>query len=537
MINKTSILFFVLLTSITTSLLAQEYKAGIANWQNLDFVEDGVHGLSTEKAYRTLLKNKQGETVIVAVIDGGVQTDHEDLKDVMWVNQGEVAGNGIDDDGNGYIDDIHGWNFLGNADGENVRYDNLELVRLLRELQPKYISVLPSTPLDEKEKRAFNEYQKMTTDYMAKLKQARRGELNYGMLKEVIDSIVVSIGEPTPTAAQFRNYKAKNKNESRALRIVQSEVEEKGFEKFYEELDEAFEYYSNQLKYHLNMDFDSRHIVGDNYEDSSERIYGNADIEGPDGKHGTHVAGIIGAVRNNSIGMNGVADHVLIMGVRAVPDGDERDKDVANAIRYAADNGAKVINMSFGKAYVKDKQVVDDAVQYAMEKDVLLIHAAGNDNKDNDEISSYPNPIYVDSLGFNQGKGEAWIEVGATSWDENDLIASFSNYGKQTVDLFAPGVDIYSTVPDSEYDELSGTSMAAPTVAGLAAIIRSYYPRFTAVEVKDIILRSVVKIDNKVKIRQDNTNKRVYLSDISITGGIANAYKAIELADKLYKDK
>src|SRR5690606_36780716 len=286
-----------------------------------------------------------------------------------------------------------------------------------------------------------------------------------------------------------------------------------------------------------NMDYDSRHIVGDNYEDSQERIYGNADIEGPDGEHGTHVAGIIGAARDNEIGIKGVADQVLIMGVRAVPDGDERDKDVANAIRYAVDNGAKVINMSFGKAYVKDKQVVDEAVRYAMEKDVLLVHAAGNDSKNNDNFASYPNPRYVDSLGFNQGKGEAWIEVGATSWDEGNLIASFSNYGKQTVDLFAPGVDIYSTIPISEYKEASGTSMASPVVAGLAALIRSYYPEFTALEVKDIILNSAVKVDSKVKIREDNTNKRVYLSDISITGGIANAYHAIELAEELYKNR
>ncbi|WP_118193353.1 S8 family peptidase [Albibacterium indicum] len=532
MVNLHKVVLSVFFIGLLSTAFAQEYKAGKANWQNLDFADDGVHGLSTEKAYRTLLKDKKGEKVIVAVIDGGVQADHEDLKDVMWVNEKEVAGNGVDDDNNGYIDDVHGWNFIGNAEGENVHFDNLEVVRLLRELQPKYISVLPSTPLNEEEKRAFDEYQKMTTDYMAKLKQARMGELNYGMLKDVVDSIVADIGESNPTASQFSAYKAKNRNESRALRIIASEMKDKSFEKFYEELEEAFEYYSNQLKYHLNMEYQSRDIVGDDYEDSSERIYGNSDVEGPDGEHGTHVAGIIGAVRSNDIGIKGVADEVLIMGVRVVPDGDERDKDVANGIRYAVDNGAKVINMSFGKAYVKDKQVVDEAVRYAMENDVLLVHAAGNDSKNNDKFTSYPNPRYVDSLGFNQGQGDAWIEVGATSWDKDNLVASFSNYGKQTVDLFAPGVDIYSSIPSSAYKEASGTSMASPVVAGLAALIRSYYPEFTALEVKDIILQSVVKIDDKVKIREDNTNKRVYLSDISVTGGIANAYEALELAEK-----
>src|SRR5690606_3413652 len=252
-----------------------------------------------------------------------------------------------------------------------------------------------------------------------------------------------------------------------------------------------------------NMDYDSRHIVGDNYEDSQERIYGNADIEGPDGEHGTHVAGIIGAARDNEIGIKGVADQVLIMGVRAVPDGDERDKDVANAIRYAADNGAKVINMSFGKAYVKDKQVVDEAVKYAMEKDVLLVHAAGNDSENTDNIPNYPNRRYVDTLGINMGEGEAWLEVGATSWEDGNLVASFSNFGKQTVDVFAPGVDIYSTMPGTTYKEQSGTSMASPVVAGLVALIRSYFPEFSAVEVKNIIMQSVVKVEDKVKIREE----------------------------------
>lgn len=537
MMRLSKIVFSIAFTMIALYGFTQEYKAGVANWQNLDLLDDGVYGLSTEKTYNTLLKNKKGERVIVAVIDGGVEAEHEDLNDIIWVNEDEIPGNGKDDDGNGYIDDIHGWNFLGNGEGKNVQFDNLEVVRLLRELQPKYISVLPSTPLNEEEKREFDEYQKMTTDYMNKLKRARMGELNYGMLKEIVDSIVVSIGNSNPTVADLKNYKPKNRNESRALRVMESEVKDKDFAEFYAELEDAFEYYSNQLKYHLNMEYDSRHIVGDNYEDSQESIYGNTDIEGPDGEHGTHVAGIIGAVRENGLGMKGVADNVQIMGIRTVPDGDERDKDVANAIRYAVDNGAKVINMSFGKAYVKDKHVVDAAVKYAMEKDVLLVHAAGNDSQNNDRTPGYPNPVYVDSLGFNQGEGEAWLEVGATSWDKDNLVASFSNFGQQTVDLFAPGVDIYSTVPDSKYKELSGTSMASPVVAGLAAMIRSYYPKFTAVEVKNIIMKSVVKVDSKVKIREDNTNRRVSLEDISIAGGIANAYNAIQLAEELYKGR
>jgi cell wall-associated protease len=522
----------------SASFAQQEYKAGKPNWQNLDLQDDGVFGISTEKAYKKFIKKDKGSKVIVAVLDGGVQADHEDLKAVMWVNDDEIPGNGIDDDGNGYIDDIHGWNFLGNDSGENVQYDNLELVRLLRELQPRYISVLPSTPLSEQEKREFNQYQKMTTDYMNKLQRAQMGAMNYGGLKKVLDSMVVAMGTDSPSRSQIDQYNAKNKQESAALRIVKSAMKDgMTFEEFYKDFKEGYDYFNNQVNYHLNMAYDSRGIIGDDYDNSHESNYGNADVEGPDAGHGTHVAGIIGAVRDNGLGMQGVANNVAIMGVRVVPDGDERDKDVANAIRYAADNGAKIINMSFGKAYVKDKQVVDQAVQYAMEKDVLLIHAAGNDSQNTDEEGNYPNPRYVDSLGINQGVGEAWIEVGSTTWEKDNLISSFSNYGKQTVDLFAPGSDIYSTMPGSTYKEQSGTSMAAPVVSGLAALIRSQYPDFTAVEVKQILMESVVQPEEKVRIRDKGTNRKVSLSEISVTGGIVNAYNALELAEKLHKQK
>src|SRR5690606_6456831 len=255
-----------------------------------------------------------------------------------WVNKDEIPGNGIDDDGNGYIDDIHGWNYLGNADGENVRYDNLEVTRLLRDLQPKYISVLPSTPLSESGKREFQEYQKMVTDYMNRLQGAQMGELNYRSLKEKLDSIVVSIGDKNPSKDAINQYKAKDRDEARAIRIIKDAMNDgTDFEAFYKDFMEGFDYYTNQVKYHLNMAYDSRSIVGDDYEDYSDHNYGNPDVEGPDAGHGTHVAGIIGAVRDNGLGLQGVANNVQIMGVSMVPDGDERDKDIANAIRYAAD--------------------------------------------------------------------------------------------------------------------------------------------------------------------------------------------------------
>jgi len=275
--------------------------------------------------------------------------------------------------------------------------------------------------------------------------------------------------------------------------------------------------------------------VGDDYLNSNERTYGNNDVTGPDAMHGTHVSGIIAASRSNDIGIGGVSDRARIMAIRVVPDGDERDKDVANGIRYAVDNGAKVINMSFGKGYSWDKKVVDEAVKYAMSKDVLLVHAAGNDSRNTERKDNYPNKRFADSLGVEKGELVVpWIEVGASGWkDDDDLVAGFSNYGKKTVDVFAPGVKIKSTVPHSLYKEEDGTSMAAPVVAGLAALIRSYYPKLTALQVKDVIMNSVSTVNHKVKVKVDDSSEKMLLSDICASGGIVNAYKALKLAAKM----
>lgn len=506
-----------------------------ANWFNLDYERDGVMGISTEKAYEQLLSGKKSTTVVVAVIDGGVDVNHEDLKDIIWINEKDSAATGTDEDGNGYINDRYGWNFIGNANGENVHYDNLEVTRLVRELEPRYVSVLPSTPMSGEERREFAEYQKMVTYYANKTQEARFGQVSYTGLKRVVDSMVTRIGKENPTLADFDNYKADGDLEKMALRIVKKELkDEPDFGVFYTDLEDGVEHFNNQVDYHLNKEFDSRHIVGDDYENSRERYYGNADVTGPDADHGTHVAGIIGAVRTNDIGIKGVADDVRIMVLRTVPDGDERDKDVANSIRYAVENGAKVINMSFGKAFAKDKAVVDDAVRFAMDNDVLLIHAAGNDGQDNDATPNFPNRNFVDSLGINKGEASAWIEVGASQWNnDGDLVAPFSNYGRRSVDVFAPGVKIHSTMPGSTYKDQQGTSMAAPVVAGLAALIRSYYPELPAVEVKRIIMQSVTRVDQRVKVAgPDGRNMRVSMNDICVTGGVVNAYRAMELAEQ-----
>ena len=522
------------------SSIAQDKKdKAPANWYNLDYKSDGIMGVSTEKAYE-LLKGRKATPVIVAVIDGGVDVYHEDLKDVLWINKKESNKNGKDDDNNGYIDDKYGWNFIGNANGENVNYDNLEVTRLIAKYDPLYASVLPTTKLNEAQRREFVNYQKMISDYTTKYDEANFGNTNYGRLKMNVDKFVAEIGkEPKDiTKADIENYKSENRDIKTALSVIKRATEKDSFEKFYEDIKEADEYYGAQIKYHLNKEFDPRHIVGDNYEDATERYYGNPDVKGPDAGHGTHVAGIIAAKRNNNIGINGVADNVQIMSLRVVPNGDERDKDVANGIRYAVDNGAKIINMSFGKGYFYNKEAVDEAIRYAQEKDVLLVHAAGNDAKDIDINPNYPSKYFTNKENAVTGEANNYLTVGATSWKVNDeLLANFSNFGYRSVDLFAPGVEINSTMPENKYKEQQGTSMAAPVASGVAALLRAYYPQLSAKEVKEILMKSVTKVDQKVKIKKDGSTKKVYLDEISVSGGIVNAYNAIVEANNYINSK
>jgi subtilisin family serine protease len=514
--RKTTFLFFLVLFPFLS--FAQK-----PNWQNLDLKSDSTFGVSTEKAYQQLLKGKKGTTVIVGVLDGGVDLNHEDLKRIIWTNKKEKAGNKIDDDKNGYADDVHGWNFLGSAKG-SVEHEALELTRILRRDQKKFANPANIAAVDQP---AYEQYMAMKADFDHQVEEANSAVNGMQGFKNVLDKVVAKIGKPAPTVADFQAYTAANELEGRLKSVMVEELAKQPYPEFYQsQIVKSIEHYSDQLKYNLNMDFDPRpSLVGDK-PDSRERIYGNNDVKGPDASHGTHVAGIIAADRTNTLGIKGVADNVLIMGVRAVPDGDERDKDVANSIRYAVDNGAKVLNMSFGKAYSPDKAVVDDAIKYAMSKDVLIIQAAGNDNKNIDSAKNFPDRRFLTG-----DTARAYITVGASGWkDDADLKAPFSNYGKTMVDVFAPGEQIYSTVPESKYEAYDGTSMASPVVAGLAALIRSYYPKLTALQVKDIILKSVVKVDHPVNVTVGEAAKSVPFSDLCVTGGVVNAYNALQLA-------
>lgn len=512
------------------------------NWFNLSYDTDSVYGAATNKAYQ-LLEGKSAKTVVVAVIDSGVDWEHEDLKDVMWVNDDEIPNNGKDDDNNGYIDDIHGWNFLGNPNGENVDADNLEVTRLYRMYEKKFKDVNPIY-LEGKEKDKYLEYLKtkkiVKREREKALERVENIKKQQETLSQGIDKLEEKIGagplteeklseidpgEDTGLATAIniaRNALANAEEEEMIMIIDVREMLNEGIQG-------ALDHYTTQADKYYNVDFDPRPIVNDNYSDPYEIGYGNNDYQGPDAFHGTHVSGIIAAIRNNDTGMDGVADNVRIMTIRAVPNGDERDKDVANAIKYAVDNGASIINMSFGKGFSWNKTVVDEAVEYAEDNDVLLVHAAGNAGQDNDISDNYPNDSYDRKCWFCDKEADTWIEVGALSFQTGEkLPASFSNYGEDGVDLFAPGVGLYSTIPESEYSSASGTSMASPVVAGVAALIRSYFPTLTAEQVKEIILESATPLD--VEVIKPGTEEKVPFVALSKTGAVVNAYEAVKMA-------
>lgn len=529
---KRIVVFWGLLSSFTLGFSQTNVPP---NWFNLDPGQDNVPGVSTERAYSQLLEGRKGKTVIVAVLDSGVDYEHEDLKDVMWVNEDEIPGNGIDDDKNGYVDDIHGWNFLGNKSGESIRYDNLEVTRLYRTYHEMFEGKDPDG-LSKKEKELYKKYEEYGKVIEEKRAQLEEEAGTFAAIAMAINDLAKEIGKDEITAEDLGKFESDNPLLLYAAQIAQTIMAEgQSFEQIRKDINDYAEHLAAEFEYHYNLEFDPRPEVGDDFSDPYNRDYGNNDVRGPDAMHGTHVAGIIAARRDNGLGMNGVANNVRIMSVRTVPDGDERDKDVAAAIIYAVDNGASVINMSFGKGASPRKEVVDKAVKYAIANDVLIVHAAGNDNKQITSENNFPTDKFEKRgfLGlFGPKYAENWIEVGAINWKTGeDLVAPFSNYSPDHVDLFAPGMEIYSTTPFNEYENQQGTSMAAPVVAGVAAVIRSYFPGLTAGQVRQVLMESAVR--QKIKVKEPGSEVMVPFSQLSVTGGVVNAYEAIKLASEV----
>lgn len=510
------------------------------DWHLKDKQKDGLYGISLDKAYE-FVKAKKSKTVLVAVIDSGVDTTHEDLKPILWKNPKEIPGNGADDDKNGYVDDVYGWNFIGGKDGRNVQEDSYEASRVYHKYKERFQNLEDSSSLSKEDKYLYSMWKKAraqvggNTTNGLELVIMRRSYVAAAASDSILRK---AMGKETYTGKELDAFIPVAEDAKKAKRTLlylfsaNNMLDEtntgfltglndyiSGEEKKAEAAEKAPKNYRDE-------------IVKDNYNDFNDRYYGNSDVMAGEmnSLHGTHVSGIIGAVRKNGKGVDGIADNVKIMTIRAVPDGDEHDKDIALAIRYAVDNGAKVVNMSFGKGYSPEKKWIDEAVKYAQSKGVLLVHAAGNDAANNDTTDNFPNPNFA----LETFTAPNWITVGASSDPQvgGSLTASFSNYGKKEVDVFAPGTKIYSTVPvKSEYRALSGTSMASPVVTGVAAFLMSYYPNLTAEQVKYVIENSAVKPG--IKAKNPGTEELVELGELSKSGGIINAYEAVLLADKI----
>jgi subtilisin family serine protease len=516
-------------------------------WHELDKEKDGYDGISLDKAYEFLhSKNLKSKTVIVAVIDSGIDTLQEDLQDVLWTNPKEIPGNGVDDDHNGYADDVHGWNFLGGTDGTNVKDDASEEARVYYRYKDKFESKeFDSTHVEGKDAEIYPMWLKAKKKIMGDGSDA--GSVDLVMLKRVVNACIKSdsilkkaMGKSEYTYKELESYQpaATDAKTAKSVMVYLMKEEQDGDMTntlFLDEFKELTEQEERKMELKESPPKNYRHdVVKDNESDINDKYYGNTNIMAGDPMHGTHVAGIIAAERNNGKGMDGIADNVKIMMIRVVPNGDEHDKDIALGIHYAVDNGARVINMSFGKNLSPDKRWVDEAVQYAESKGVLLIHAAGNDGADIDSVDNFPNPNYLDS----KSRATNWITVGAsteplTDEDSKNFAASFSNYGKKEVDVFAPGTKIYSTLPGgNRYGNLDGTSMACPVVTGVAALILEYFPNLTAQQVKFCIEKSAVIPVTKPKKPGDSLS----FSDMSRTGGIINAYGAVKLAASISTD-
>lgn len=540
-------LITILALTWTNSVFAQTTASTPPpDWYMQDPESDHYQGISVEKAYQTLLKDRPSRTVIVAVIDSGVDIEHEDLKNSIWTNEDEIPGNGIDDDKNGYIDDVHGWNFIGGKEG-NVNEDTYELTREYVRLKSKFKDT-PEGKVERKQKKDYelfktirDKYEKRKAKEVAQFEAVKKQYTMYQAmevnLKQSLDTLKTVLKKDKFTGEDLAGLQTNDPNLLFAKGLVTRLMKSTGQsdpDSLMNELDatvqyfkKGYDYYAVIVEYGYNENFDSRKIVGDDPGNLKERHYGNNDVAGPDADHGTHVAGIIAADRKNEIGIKGIADNVKIMSVRTVPNGDERDKDVANAIRYAVDNGANIINMSFGKSWSPQKEVVDEAVKYAEKKGVLLVHAAGNDNQDIDKELDYPTRY------LREGKEALnWLEVGASTWKPDETLpASFSNYGKKTVDIFAPGEEIYSTNPGNKYSNMDGTSFACPMTAGVAALLMSYFPDLTIQQVVQVIKQSSRKFDG-LKVQKPGGGKADF-SDLSNTGGLLNAYEAVKAASEL----
>jgi cell wall-associated protease len=505
------------------------------NWHTLDLKTDSYYGISLNSAYQ-FVKGKKSKTVVIATIDSGIDTAQKDLQGILWVNPKEIPGNGIDDDHDGYVDDVHGWNFLGGPGGKCDFTETTEEVREYNRLKTKYAGVATATAGNEKEfaywltvKATYDETIAKSGTELPQVQQFMNVLMSTsGYIKKALKLNA----DATFRMADLKNVNSTSDTLTQSKTIWNSVFQEEGPASDNGKIIKDLSEYMAKINNDVNPDLNARkNIVGDNPDVQDGKPYGNNILKFADASHGTGVAGLIGAKRDNGYGINGVADNVRIMAIKAVPNGDEYDKDVANAIHFAVDHGAKVINMSFGKKISPHKAWVDEAFKYAAAKDVLLVQAAGNDNQDVDAKPQFPNDTFLDGSSTD---ADNVVVVGASAalLDEN-LAATFTNYGKNNVDIFAPGVKVTSIDMDAEFNTEDGTSFSSPITAGIAALILEYYPDLSARQLKQVILASATPLNGTMVFKPGSKTEKVDFASLSKTGGIVNAYKAIMLASKL----
>jgi subtilisin family serine protease len=530
----------------TCSLFVWGQDTKFWHWKDLE--KDGVHGVSLFKAQQLLIDLKlKPAPIVIAILDGGIDTNHLQIKPLLWNNTKEIPGNHLDDDKNGYVDDLHGWNFLGNAAGQNINKASDEKSRVYHRYKSEFKQDnLDSTIWDLKKKQTYKIWQQAAAeiiftdedaDNLAFIKMARNAVVKMGVI------LIREIEDSNFTAEKLETYQPVGKltadTKISYLRTLQALGIDKsnGHQSI---LDELNEYISGKEQSAISMDNAPedlrKNIIQDQYENFKDQYYGNNNITGPNAKHGTHVAGLAAGIVDTIVSNAAFINPIRIMGVRVVPDGDEYDKDVALGIRYAVNNGAKIINMSFGKSFSPEQPWVDSAIRYAASKDVLIIHSAGNESYDLNVKSVYPNPY---STVFKD-KANNLITVGASSDPiiAESILTDFSNYGNQIVDVLSPGNKIYSSLPNQNYGYLNGTSMSAPILSHIAALIRSYFPKLSAIEVKTILLQSCWKPEDENTLfpipQKDQVKK---LNEMSAEGGIINAALCIQNAMKFQSNK
>jgi cell wall-associated protease len=550
-------LFLLLLPFIVTGQINKRYTENkIKVWYDKDYLTDNIPGISLNKFYLEYKNKPELNNIVVAVIDTQLDIQHEDLRDQVWTNPKEISNNDIDDDHNGHVDDINGWNYIGAKNGDYLVWGNFEYVRLVREwgleFKDKTESEIKTQDISKYKEyqRAIKALEKNNKYYKNYLKSLKYSLQLYPLAK---DTLKHYFPKENYTAKQldsmYKAYKINDKTYQQmrddndkdfGALIFQMKIRMENNTNSFDILKDKESQFDSIVNKNLNADYDERKFIDDNPNELG-KSYGNNKISTSIKKeirifqdHNTKVSGIIAATRDNNKGIQGFSNQIKLMplNVSYTGNGDEHDKDIAMAIRYAVDNGAKVINMSFKKEFSLHKEWVDEAFKYAEEHNVLIVHCAGNEKSNADENPFYPNDVAYD------GKGEIcnnFINVGSISQKvDSTFVSGFSNYGKNNVDIFAPGDEIYTTSSENTYGFDSGTSLAAPMVSGTAALIWLYYPKLTAAQVKQIIMDSGVAYDMEV-IVPGTKDKKVKFSELSKSGKVVNVYNAMLMAKKMAK--